>query len=166
MVQVRVNEGVLWVEAEAYPLRNIAHVGQRVLEIDRGAVWKRFIQRTLVCLFLGGFIASVAGTFAVLVWLAVHGLLVWQLVKTLAKPTLYGLVLNTSGTQHDAVWSTEESEIMYLVGEITKAIGHPDIAQITYNVQHAVNGDIVNQYGDHNTGKNQHSGSGNIVGSR
>ncbi|MFJ8108821.1 DUF6232 family protein [Streptomyces sp. NPDC096132] len=165
MVQVRVNEGVLWVEGEAYPLRNIAHVGQRVLEIDRRVAWKRFIQRSLVCFFLGGFFASF-GTVAMLIWLTVHGLLIWQLVKLLNKPTLYGLVLNTSGTQHDAVWSTEESEIMYLVGEITKAIGHPDIAQITYNVQHAVQGDIINQYGDNNTGKNQHSGSGNIVGSR
>ncbi|WP_330348793.1 DUF6232 family protein [Streptomyces sp. NBC_00582] len=165
MVQVRVNEGVLWVEGEAYPLRNISHVGQRVLEVDRRAAWKTFIQRSLIWLFVGGFLASF-GVAAMLIWLAVHGFLIWQLVKVLNRPTLYGLVLNTSGTQRDAVWSTERDEITFLVGEITKAIGHPDIAQITYNVQHAVQGDIINQYGDHNVGKNQHSGSGNIVGSR
>ncbi|WP_340377295.1 DUF6232 family protein [Streptomyces sp. SS7] len=166
MVQVRVNEGVLWVEGEAYPLRNISHVGQRVLEVDRRAAWKRFIQRSLICFFVGGLIGAGAGTYGLIIWLAVQALLIWQLVKLLNKPTLYGLVLNTSGTQRDAVWSTDRSEITYLVGEITKAIGHPDIAQITYNVQHAVHGDIINQYGDNNVGKNQHSGSGNIVGSR
>ncbi|WP_416984303.1 DUF6232 family protein [Streptomyces sp. T028] len=166
MVQVRVNEGVLWVEGEAYPLRNISHVGQRVLVVDRRAAWKRFIQRSVVCFFVGGLVGAGAGTPGLIIWLAVQGLLIWQLVKVLSKPTLYGLVLNTSGTQRDAVWSTEKDEITYLVGEITKAIGHPDVAQITYNVQHAVNGDVINQYGDNNVGKNQHSGSGNIVGSR
>lgn len=113
----------------------------------------------------GSFVIAGAGTVGVFVWLGVEALLVWRLVTALGKPTLYGLVLNTSGTQRDAVWSTDAGEIDHLVIEITKAIGHPDIAQVTYNVQHAVQGDLIQQYGAGSVGKAQHSGSGNIVAS-
>jgi hypothetical protein len=164
-VQVRVNEGVLWVAGEAYPLRNISHVGQRRLEVDKGAAWKKFAVRTLIWLLLGGIVIAGAGTVGTFVWIAVEALLVWRLVTALNKPTLYGLVLNTSGTQRDAVWSTDAAEIDHLVIEITKAIGHPDIAQVIYNVQHAVQGDLIQQYGAGSVGKAQHSGSGNIVAS-
>lgn len=164
-VQVRVNEGVLWVAGEAYPLRNISHVGQRRLEVDKRAAWKKFVLRTVIWLMFGSFVIAGAGTVGVFVWLGVEALLVWRLVTALGKPTLYGLVLNTSGTQRDAVWSTDAGEIDHLVIEITKAIGHPDIAQVTYNVQHAVQGDLIQQYGAGSVGKAQHSGSGNIVAS-
>ncbi|MEU6378366.1 DUF6232 family protein [Streptomyces sp. NPDC046909] len=164
-VQVRVNEGVLWVAGEAYPLRNISHVGQRRLEVDKKAAWKKFIVRTLILLVFGSFMAAGGGTPGTLIWLAVEALLVWRLVNALGKPTLYGLVLNTSGTQRDAVWSTDPAEIEHLVIEITKAIGHPDIAQVTYNVQHAVQGDLIQQYGAGSVGKATHNGSGNIVAS-
>lgn len=164
-VQVRVNEGVLWVAGEAYPLRNISHVGQRRLEVDKQAAWKKFIVRSLICLFFGSFLAAGAGSVGVLILLAVEALLIWRLVTKLGQPPLFGLVLNTSGTQRDAVWSTESGEIHYLVGEITKAIGHPDIAQVIYNVQHAVQGDLITQYGAGSIGKANHSGSGNIAAS-
>ncbi|MHA5050248.1 DUF6232 family protein [Streptomyces sp. SD15] len=159
------NEGVLWVEGEAYPLRNISHVGQRTLEVDKGAAWRKFILRTLICLVFGGSLAAAAGTIGVILLLGVEALLVWRLMTAISKPPLYGLVLNTSGTQRDAVWSTDSAEIQHLVYEITKAIGHPDIAQVTYNVQHAVQGDLIQQYGAGSIGKAQHSGSGNIAAS-
>jgi hypothetical protein len=160
-----VNEGVLWVAGEAYPLRNISHVGQRMLEIDKGAAWKKFTLRTLLCLVFGGILAASAGTIGGLLLVAVEALLIWRLITAINKPPLYGLVLNTSGTQHDAVWSTDSKEIQYLVNEITKAIGHPDIAQVTYNVQNAVQGDLIQQYGAGSIGKAQHGGSGNIAAS-
>jgi hypothetical protein len=160
-----VREGVLWVGGEAYPLRNISHVGQRTLEIDQGAVWKKFIVRSICCLFFGGIFASVAGTVGMIVLVAIEALLVWQLVAALSKPPLFGLVLNTAGTQRHAVWSTDLREIQDLVFEITRAIGHPDVANIVYNVQNAVHGDTINQYGAGSIGRAQHSGSGNIVGS-
>jgi hypothetical protein len=161
-VQVRVSEGVLWVEGEAYPLRNISHVGQRILEVDKNAAWKKFIRRTLICLVIGAILASFAPAAGVTILLAVEALLIWRLISVINKPALFGLVLNTSGTQHDAVWSTESREIQHLVEEVTKAIGHPDVAQVIYNVQHAVEGDLIQQYGPGSIGKAQHSGSGNI----
>ncbi len=164
-VEVRVNEGVLWVSSEAYPLRNISHVGQDMLVVDKSKAWKKFIVRSLLCLFVGGILVSGAGNFGVVLLLAVEAFLVWRLVTTLTKPPLYGLVLNTSGTQRHAVWSTDHSEIHHLVHEITTAIGHPDVAQVIYNVQHAVVGDQINQYGSGSIGKAHHSGSGNIAAS-
>ncbi|MCX5012470.1 MULTISPECIES: DUF6232 family protein [unclassified Streptomyces] len=161
-VEVRVQEGVLWVNGEAYPLRNISHVGQRMLEVDKGAAWRKFIARALITLVIGGIVAAAVGEVGVILLVAVLGLLIWRLVALIGKPPLYGLVLNTSGTQRDAVWSTEHSEIQALVMEITKAIGRPDTAQVVYNVRHAVMGDHIEQYGAGSIGKAQHSGSGNI----
>lgn len=163
-VQVRVQEGVLWVDGEAYPLRNISHVGQRILEVDKGAAWRKFIARALICLVVGGIVAAAAGEIGVILLVVVLGLLIWRLVAAIGKPPLYGLVLNTSGTQRDAVWSTEHSEIQALVMEITKAIGRPDTAQVVYNVKHAVMGDHIEQYGAGSIGSARHSGSGHIGG--
>lgn len=78
---------------------------------------------------------------------------------------MYGTVLNTSGTQREAIWSTRQPEIQQLVHEITKAIGNPDVAQTIINVAHAVQGDFIQQYGSGSVGKAQHSGSGSIGGS-
>ncbi|MEU6379248.1 DUF6232 family protein [Streptomyces sp. NPDC046909] len=162
-VQVRVNERVLWVAGEAYPLSNISHVGQRNLEVNKGPAWKKFILRTLFCLFFGGFLAVSAGPVGVLILLAVETLLVWRLVTVLRKPPLCGLVLNSSGTLREAVWSTDSGEIQHLVHEITKAIGRPNIAQVTYDVRHAVRGDFMLQYGAACIGKAKRSGSGNTA---
>ncbi|WP_326697187.1 DUF6232 family protein [Streptomyces sp. NBC_01754] len=165
MAQVTINEGVLWVGADAYPLRNISHVGQRKLTVDQGAVWKSFILRCFIWFIVGGIFAAVFDTMGNIVFVVVVGLLIWRLVVALQRPPLYGLVLNTSGTQREAIWSTRQDEIQGLVYEITKAIGNPEVAQTIINVAHAVQGDLVQQYGRGSIGKAQHSGSGNIGGS-
>lgn len=41
-VRVRIDDGWLWIGNEAFPLRHISHVGQRTLEVDRQAAWRRF----------------------------------------------------------------------------------------------------------------------------
>lgn len=163
-VQVRVQEGVLWVEGEAYPLRNISHVGQRVLEVNKGAAWKQFIRRALLCIVLGAIAAAIFGNVAGVLAVVVFGLLVWQLVRVINRPPVYGLVLNTSGTQRDAVWSLDQAEIQNLVYEITKAIGKPDSAPVTINIKEAVLGDQIKQYGAGAIGIAEHSGSGDIRG--
>ncbi|WP_251054657.1 DUF6232 family protein [Streptomyces sp. ISL-66] len=163
-VQVRVQEGVLWIQGEAYPLRNISHVGQRVLEVDKGAAWKQFIRRALLCIVLGAIAVAIFGNLAGILAVVVFGLLVWQLVKTISRPPVYGLVLNTSGIQRDAVWSLDHQEIETLVFEITKAIGRPDSGPVTINIKEAVVGDQIKMYGAGAIGVAQHSGSGDIRG--
>lgn len=165
-VQVRVQEGVLWVEGEAYPLRNISHVGQRVMEVNKGAAWKQFIRRALICLVVGAIAVAIFGNIAGILAVIVLGLLVWQLVTVISRPPVYGLVLNTSGTQRDAVWSLDQAEIQNLVYEITKAIGRPDAAPVTINIKEAVMGDQIKQYGAGSIGRAEHSGSGDIRGGR
>ncbi|MFJ9691222.1 DUF6232 family protein [Kitasatospora sp. NPDC101183] len=152
--QVTINEGVLWIGGEAYPLRNISHVGLRELTVDKGLAWRKFILRSIGWLILGGIFAAVVGNLGTVVLLVGEALLVWRLVKALQTPPVYGLVLNTSGTQRHALWSTQQEEIQELVREITKAIGHPDVAQTVINVAHAIQqGDVINQYGRDNIGK-------------
>ncbi|WP_308380064.1 DUF6232 family protein [Streptomyces sp. ISL-43] len=163
---MRVQEGVLWVDGEAYPLHNISHVGQRVLEVDKGAAWRRFIGRAFLCLVIGAVAAAIFGNVAGFLAVVVFGLLIWQLVKVIGRPPVYGLVLNTSGTQRDAVWSLDHSEIQNLVFEITKAIGRPDAAPVTINIKEAVMGDQIKQYGPGSIGFAEHSGSGDIRGGR
>lgn len=165
-VQVRIGEGVLWVGGEAYPLRNISHVGQRMLEVNKGAAWKRFVVRALGSLVSGFILAVFNDTVGILFIVAALAFLIWQLVSVINQPPLYGLVINTSGTQRDAVWSTAASEIERLVHETTKAIGHPETAQTFINVENAVQGDFIQQYGSGNIGKAQHGGSGDIMAGR
>ncbi|MGW6741940.1 DUF6232 family protein [Streptomyces sp. NPDC055025] len=160
--QVTIDEGVLWVESEAYPLRDISHVGQRRLTVDKGAAWKKFILRTIGSWIPGVIVAVVADTVGTIVFMVVNALLMRKLVSALQKPPVYGLVLNTSGTQHEAIWSTQQEEIHRLIHEITKAIGNPDVAQTIINVAHAVQGDLIRQYGAGSIGKARHSGSGSI----
>lgn len=164
-VQVRIEQSVLWIASEAYPLRNISHVGQRTLELDKSAAWKKFIIRTLITLAVGGILAIFVGTPVVIIMIAVLALLIWRLVSIISKPAVHGLVLNTAGIQHDAVWTTDVREIQYLVSEITKAIGKPDIAHMTRVIQNAVFGDSIQQYGAGSIGKAQTS-SGDIRAGR
>ncbi|MFC9115375.1 DUF6232 family protein [Streptomyces sp. NPDC057092] len=163
--QVTINEGVLWVGGEAYPLRNISHVGQRRMDVDKGAAWKKFFQGTFVWLVLGGILVAAADAVGVIIFLAVQGYLIWKLVSTLQIPPVFGLILNTSGTQREAIWSTRQEEIQQLIYEVTKAIGNPDVAQMIINVEHAVQGNLIQQYGSGNIGTAQHSGSGGIQAS-
>ena len=153
--EVRINNGVLWVDSEAYPLRNISRVGSRWIDprpLKRAAIQK-FILRMLLCVFVSIVVMSGSTAGGVLILLAGAALLIWRLLQVMKLPQVFGLVLNTSGVQQDAVWSLSENEIDQLVVVITDAIGHPDTAQTIFNLNHVVSGDIIQQYGDDSVGK-------------
>lgn len=152
---VEIKNGVLWVGSEAYPLRNISRVGSRWLDPRpvKAAAIKKFVLRTLLCIVITGIVAQGSATAGTLVFLAGMALLIWQLTQALKLQAVYGLVLNTSGVQQDAIWSMSEREIGELVVMITDAIGHPDTAQQIFNLNHVVSGDIIQQYGDESVGK-------------
>ncbi len=159
--EIRINNGVLWIGSEAYPLRTISHVGSRWVDPQplKSKAIRKFIGRALMCLVLAVIIGSASPAVAFLVFLAGMALAAWPLVQALKLEPLYGLVLNTSGVQHDAIWSLNEGEIDKLVGLITDAIGHPDTAQTIFNVNHVVGGDVIQQYGANNTGKQVGAGA-------
>ncbi|QUQ69375.1 DUF6232 family protein [Kutzneria sp. CA-103260] len=153
--EVRINNGVLWIDSEAYPLRTISHVGSRWIDpkpIKTAAV-RKFILRALLCLMIAGIAGSASSALGLFVFLGGMALAVWRLALALKLQPLYGLVLNTAGVQHDAIWSMDQNEIGKLVEVITDAIGHPDTAQTIFNVNHVVGGDIIQQYGANNIGK-------------
>jgi hypothetical protein len=164
-VQVEASEGVLRIGSEAYPLRGITRVGQRKLAPRKGVAWKKFFARTLISLFLGAIMISIWGGIWTFALIAVLALLTWQLVSALGKPPIYGLVIATAGVQHDAVWGTDRAEINQLAIEVTKAVGQPETAQMIYNVNHAVQGDLnfIYQAGDGNIGVANHRGIGDNV---
>ena len=158
--EIRINNGVLWIGSEAYPLRTISHVGSRWVDpqpIKKAAV-KKFILRGLLVAMVALVVGSASAAVGWLIFLAGMALLAWPLVNALKLEPLYGLVLNTSGVQHDAIWSLDQSEIAKLVEVITDAIGHPDTAQTIYNVNHVVSGDIIQQYGSSSIGKQTGAG--------
>ncbi|GGY63130.1 DUF6232 family protein [Streptomyces omiyaensis] len=168
-VEVQIHTGSLWVGGDAYPLRNISHVGQRRLVPVKKKIGKDLffgIVRIWLVLGFGAALAqSTENTVAYVVVAVVVGLLIWRLVVKVRQPdlpVLYGLIVNTAGTQRDTVWSTHKHEIDHLVLEITKAINIPGGAQMVFHVEHAVAGDLIQQYGAGSIGKASHFGHGNI----
>ncbi|MFF2775777.1 DUF6232 family protein [Streptomyces sp. NPDC058052] len=169
-VEVQIHTGSLWVGGDAYPLRNISHVGQRRLVPVKKKITKDLIVGIARIWFVGVFGMVAAGAIQndvlYLLVLALMGFMIWRLVVKVRQPdlpVLFGLIVNTAGTQRDTVWSTEKGEIDHLVVEITKAIGKPDEAHQTFYVQHAVHhGDIIQQYGANSIGQANHFGHGNI----
>ncbi|GII93417.1 DUF6232 family protein [Sinosporangium siamense] len=158
-VQVRIAENILWVGGEAYPLGNISHVGQRSLEVNKKRARQKFIAQAVFIVLLGIFFPGEAIKFLFLaVMMAIS---VWRLTAVLRTPPVYGLVINTAGTQFDAVWGSNQNEIGDLVQEITAAISRPGTVNKIYNIN-SVQGDLIQLYGK-GIGKAQHNGSGNVV---
>ncbi|GLV51307.1 hypothetical protein TBS_18770 [Thermobispora bispora] len=157
-VRVRIDDGWLWIGNEAFPLRHISHVGQRTLEVDRQAAWRRFGKLAGISLLLFVPLIAIAGDVFTIVLLAVLTALLWWLLSRLHKPALYGLVIHVGGTRRDALWNAVKSELDHLVREITRAIGRPDAVKTTFYVEHAVQGDYLRRYGAGGHGEQQHLG--------
>ncbi|MEC3982390.1 DUF6232 family protein [Amycolatopsis sp. H20-H5] len=160
--EIRINNGVLWIDSEAYPLRNISRVGSRWIDPQpiKAAAVRAFIIRTFICLIVAGIVGTGSAAGGVIIFLAGMAVLIWRLSLALKLQPIYGLVLNTSGVQQDAVWSYEEDEVRKLVVAITEAIGHPDTAQMILNLNHVVGGDVIQQYGSASVGKQVGAGAG------
>jgi hypothetical protein len=90
MIAVSIQQGILWVGAEAYPLRNIARAATKELTPNRGAAVRRFL--------------------------------------TLSSPKLYALTIETVGTQHTALVSTDNNLLYAIAIEIMSAIDNPQAA--------------------------------------
>lgn len=160
--EIRINNGVLWIDSEAYPLRNISRVGSRWIDPRpiKAAAVRAFIVRTIICLIVAGIVGTGSTAGGVIIFLAGMALLIWRLSLALKLNPIYGLVLNTSGVQQDAIWSFDEDEVRKLVMAITEAIGHPDTAQMILNLNHVVGGDVIQQYGGQSVGKQVGAGAG------
>jgi hypothetical protein len=160
VIKVRVSKRVLWVDADAYPLHNIASA--RRVETKR-RWWKaieQFLKQAvplaIAFAVLGVVphdgryrdgIALVQAGLAV-AFLAVLGLL----LRRLLRRKVYALVIDTSGASSTPLFSRDEDVIIDLIERITDAINNPEAEfQVLVDQRHI--GDRITQYGDHNTGK-------------
>ncbi|GHJ48956.1 hypothetical protein Cs7R123_62980 [Catellatospora sp. TT07R-123] len=155
-VEVRITGRTLWVEDEAYPLRNITSVRPRVYRPLRWRMVGSYLRRAggslgfgaagLVVLgCLRGVIPPSATTVFALVMLGVLGFHTWRLVQLLRLPKVCVLSISTAGTTRAVVTSTEEQQIRDLARHVVDAIDNPAM-DYAIRIDHIdiIQGDKVN----------------------
>ena len=143
VIEVKVERGVLWVGAEAYPLQNIARARTVRLVPNRAWAVRRFVVTVVLCVLLGiaGAVAlrlanrqisesryhllHNGGTAAVVVAIALVVIGLITLFVRLSRRTFYALVIETAGTARGVLVSTNRAEIVDLVRTIMEAIHDP-----------------------------------------
>jgi hypothetical protein len=140
-IDVRVNQQILWVGGEAYPLRNIARAQVVRLKINRVAAFWRFVGITLLWLILGlgGSYASRAaqeqgvslpeniGQIVLVAMAVLLAFSTFRLLYLLLQPTLYALVIETAGNPHTALVTRDHATVSRLVQDIMAAINNPRV---------------------------------------
>jgi len=169
-IEVRISRRVLWVGAEAYPLRNIARAQTITLVPDRRTAWRRYLTAVVFWALLG--VAAVAAmklaarldaeqgsntlhaaaAGALVLALALFAVSTIRLIRVLSARTYYALVIETAGTPRRALVSTDGNLVSELVRQIMKAIDDPqaEFRQLVMNYHY---GDKIYQHGDFNVGK-------------
>ena len=149
VIEVKVERGVLWVGAEAYPLQNIARARTVRLVPNRAWAVRRFVV-TLVLSVLLGIAGAVAlrlansqssesryhllhngGTAVVVVAVVLFAVGLITLIVRVSRQTFYALVVETAGTPRGVLVSTNQAELDSLVRTIMEAINNP--ATVTYH---------------------------------
>jgi uncharacterized protein DUF6232 len=142
-IEVRVERGILWVGADAYPLHNIARARTVRLVPNRAWAVRRFVLIVVLCVLLG--IAGAGalqqanrqssesdyhglhngGTAAVVVALSLLAIGLITLLVRVSRRTFYALVIETAGTSRGVLVSTNQAELGGLVRTIMEAIHNP-----------------------------------------
>lgn len=172
-ITIGVNQGILWIGGEAYPLHNIARVQNVELVPGRGRAAGTFVKQFLIWVVLG--VGGVAGlrfadlsssdvaTYTEYIGIGVGTLVLISLVRLLVvllRRTYYALVIETSGTPHTAVISPDKGVVNGLVHQIMGAISNPRDPRVNFqttvvNHHHGNNyygNQHINQYGGNNVG--------------
>jgi hypothetical protein len=138
---VAVEKQVLWVGAEAYPVNNIARA--QTIELKPGRA-----RAVFGCLGLGllWVALAAAAAFAIITleldddnpslvralpFIVAAGLILINfigLVRKLARPTLYALIIETSGNPHAALVTADERLLRVIVKSIMGAINNPQVS--------------------------------------
>jgi hypothetical protein len=120
VIDVAVRNQVLWIGGDAYPVRNIARARTVGLRPNRAAAVRRFLKAVVlwVLLAIGAAVADAKGVL--LVVLVIISTI--RLIRVLSLKTFYALVIETAGTPHTALVSTDEGTLRELVGKIMDAM--------------------------------------------
>ena len=145
LIDVEVRRRVLWVGAEAYPLQNIARAQTIELAPDRAAAFRRYLTAVVFCAILGVAAAialnaaprlnsgqgsnalhnAAVGVLVLVVALFIISTI--RLVMRWTRRTYYALLIETAGTPHRVLVSTNEKLLRKLVRDIMDAINNPDM---------------------------------------
>jgi hypothetical protein len=143
VIEVKVEQGVLWVGAEAYPLQNIARARTVRLVPNRAWAVRRFVVSVVLCVLLGiagavglrlanrqssesGYhLLHNGGVAAVVVAVALVIVSLIMLLVRVSRRTFYALVIETAGTPRGVLVSTNQLELSGLVRTIIEAIYNP-----------------------------------------
>jgi Family of unknown function (DUF6232) len=134
VTDVAVRDQVLWIGREAYPVQNIARARTAELKPNRAAAVRRYLSAVVfwVLLGIGAAVADAQGLTglgaAIIVLLVVLMIIsTIRLIRMLSMRTFYALVIETAGTPHTALVSTDEGTLRELVGKIMEATRNPAI---------------------------------------
>lgn len=167
MIEVRIHQRVLWIGPEAYPVQNIARVSTAEVVYRKGAAIGRFFGHLLLWPFLGMvalvalFAADVLETddqtnTAIAVVGSIVGLLVLiellRMVNVISGRRLWALVIETAGTSHRAVVSSNKQQLDQVVHTVVSAINNPSV-EYSMHVQNLHVGDNFAVSGSNNIGK-------------
>ncbi|MFJ7211691.1 DUF6232 family protein [Amycolatopsis sp. NPDC098790] len=173
VIGVKVENQVLWVGREAYPVRNIARARVVRLTIRRAAAFGRFLGFTLLWLVLGmgatlGLRAARSqgvhldkslGQVVVIVTAVLIGISAVRLLYLLLRPALFALVIETAGNPYTALATTERHILDEIVHAIMAAVDDPRVV-FHKTVNYTRYGDTIGgdkfEVGGHGIGKIVH----------
>ncbi|MDT7802957.1 MAG: hypothetical protein QOI78_6390 [Actinomycetota bacterium] len=154
VIDVQVKNQVLWIGAEAYPVRNIARARVVRLTVRRAAAIGRFAGMVLLWLVLG-LGATVAlraassqgvrldkslGDVVLVVMAALIVVSTLRLLYLLLRPALFALVIETAGNPHTVLATTERTVVDGIVRAIMAAVDNPGLV-FHSTVNHIQHGD-------------------------
>lgn len=130
--EVSVRNQVLWIGGEAYPVHNIARAQTVVLTPRRGRAIARFLVLLVLWLGLGSVALRVTSSDVPQeIVVGAVGLLIMinliNLVRRLARPRLYALVIETSGSPRTALVLKDERQLRAVVDNVMNAIDNPSL---------------------------------------
>jgi hypothetical protein len=128
ITDVRVDKQILWFDADAYPLQNIARTSTKKLVPNRGPAIRSYIIQAVLWLFAASVVAAAApGTLSALVFVGVLawlGYRLYGLIQFLNR-VLYELVIETAAGSHRGLVSYDWDLVAELTVKITDAINNP-----------------------------------------
>ncbi|WP_371623521.1 DUF6232 family protein [Streptomyces sp. NBC_01116] len=159
VLEVAVNQRMLWIGSAAFPLENLTRVEATKLKPQRGATFLSFVKwLALTGVFYVVVIAAsesdpdVKDNGNPMFLVFVIGLAVY-FIKELFEPAKPILAVETAGGSLAVVTLPTVDELRTIAGQIVHAINHPEAEFTAYvNELNNYNGPVFNQNGGTNTG--------------
>jgi len=135
-LNVAVENQILWIGAEAYPVRNIARAHTITITPERGKAVLRFFGYSVLWIALA--VAAAIAMDDSLPFIVAGVLILISLIvmiRRLATRSLYALIIETSGSPHAALVMDHEAPLHVIVRNITDAINNPHASYGPVTVQ-------------------------------